>query len=293
MKKIYLISILFPLITISKSFCQSKIDMTEQLINNTIKIECAEKNMIKTGTGFFFNFQKDTLQCPVIITNKHVVEGSNDIKLFFKKSKDNKPQYEAPYIIPIDSSLIISHPNKNIDLVAINISPILNYFYSKNIDLYIKASDESIILNDSLQKQKLNSIENVIMIGYPNGLWDQKNNLPIVRNGITATSPFIDYNGKREFLIDIAAFGGSSGSPVYIYNSDPYIDKESNRLVITKNRFFLLGIMYSGPIYSIDGKVVKTSPNEPDINVKSGIPMNLGFVIKATEILEFKKVIFK
>jgi len=44
------------------------------------------------------------------------------------------------------------------------------------------------------------------MIGYPSGLWDTKNNLPIVRKGITATTPYFDYNGKREFLVDIAAF---------------------------------------------------------------------------------------
>jgi hypothetical protein len=25
------------------------------------------------------------------------------------------------------------------------------------------------------------------MIGYPNGIWDAKNNLPVIRKGITAT----------------------------------------------------------------------------------------------------------
>jgi len=46
----------------------------------------------------------------------------------------------------------------------------------------------------------------------------QKNNLPIVRKGITATTPyFLNYNGKREFLVDIAAFARfHSGSPIFV-----------------------------------------------------------------------------
>lgn len=60
------------------------------------------------------------------------------------------------------------------------------------------------------------------MIGYPNGLWDSQNNLPIIRRGITATSVKKDYNGKKEFLIDAAVFPGSSGSPVFIFNEGSY-----------------------------------------------------------------------
>ena len=65
-------------------------------------------------------------------------------------------------------------------------------------------------------------IEDITMIGYPNGLWDEVNNLPIVRRGITATSANGKYQGKTEFLIDAACFPGSSGSPVFVYNNGSY-----------------------------------------------------------------------
>lgn len=52
------------------------------------------------------------------------------------------------------------------------------------------------------------------MVGYPDGIWDEFNNQPIVRRGITATHPKNDFNGKGEFLIDAVCFPGSSGSPV-------------------------------------------------------------------------------
>ena len=54
------------------------------------------------------------------------------------------------------------------------------------------------------------------MIGYPDGIWDSVNNLPVIRKGITATHPHISWNGKTEFLTDIASFPGSSGSPYFL-----------------------------------------------------------------------------
>jgi hypothetical protein len=48
------------------------------------------------------------------------------------------------------------------------------------------------------------------MVGYPNGLWDTANNFPLIRRGVTATHIKNNYNGKSEFVIDIACYGGSS-----------------------------------------------------------------------------------
>ena len=42
------------------------------------------------------------------------------------------------------------------------------------------------------------------MIGYPNGLWDKVNGLPFFKRGMTATHPYINYNGREEFVMDIS-----------------------------------------------------------------------------------------
>ena len=57
-----------------------------------------------------------------------------------------------------------------------------------------------------------------------------KNNLPIIRRGITATPAFRDYCGRDEFLIDAACFPGSSGSPVFILNQGLTHDKRGNTI---------------------------------------------------------------
>jgi hypothetical protein len=273
---------------------QNKMHITEQLLNGTIRIESFTGNKVSTGTGFFFNFSADDEgknQIPVIITNKHVVNGFNSIRLFFKKAKNGEPDYGPPFIvtIPNNSSTIIQHPNSNIDLVAIPTAQIFEQLDKQNVGIFYIASTEDRIPDDATQKKELKSIEDVWMIGYPNGLWDAKNNLPIVRKGITATTPYLDYNGKREFLIDIAAFGGSSGSPIFFYR-DFYTDKETYAAKIG-TKLYLLGVIYAGPNYTAEGKVVKTNPNEQISNVQTKIPMNLGYVIKASEILEFKKIL--
>jgi hypothetical protein len=271
------------------SFSQN-VDITEQLTYNTIKIQ-TEKF---TGTGFFFDFkvEKDSSKhIPVIITNKHVIEGSKKIFLYFRQTINGQPQNGPAtiYEIPNTFKTVFDHPDPKIDLVAIPIKPILQELKSKDITAYTVAFSEKEIPSVEIQKSELKAFEDIYMIGYPNGLWDSKNNMPIVRRGITATAPYLDYNGSKEFLIDIAAFGGSSGSPVFLYNNSGYADK-AGTLNVGGTRLFFLGVLYAGPEYSIDGEVIKAIPGVVE-KVKSNIPMNLGYVIKSSELLGFKKVL--
>jgi hypothetical protein len=66
----------------------------------------------------------------------------------------------------------------------------------------------------------------VTFIGYPNGIWDSKNLLPVVMRGTTASPIEVDFEGTPRFLIDASVFGGSSGSPVFILNQGTYSMKD-------------------------------------------------------------------
>lgn len=85
------------------------------------------------------------------------------------------------------------------------------------------------------------------MIGYPNGIWDSVNNMPIIRKGITATHPRLNYNGRKKFMIDAACFHGSSGSPVLLFNTGTYATKDGNTTIGT--RIMLLGILCGSSIH--------------------------------------------
>ena len=115
--------------------------------------------------------------------------------------------------------------------------------------------------------------------------------MPLVRKGITATAPYLNYNGKREFVIDAACFPGSSGSPVFICNTGTYRDKQ-NKAVIVGNRLFFLGILYGGPESIIRGNLLGER-NVENIKTVASIPANLGYVIKSDVMADFIPLVEK
>ena len=66
--------------------------------------------------------------------------------------------------------------------------------------------------------------------------------MPIARIGSTATHPLAHYQGKADFLVDVPAFEGSSGSPVYSYETPLIHSGNDNYALGTKLR--LLGIVW-------------------------------------------------
>jgi hypothetical protein len=60
------------------------------------------------------------------------------------------------------------------------------------------------------------------MIGYPNALWDKVNGIPFFKKRMTATHPYINYNGREEFVMNMSVYPGSSGSPVFLLTNEFY-----------------------------------------------------------------------
>jgi hypothetical protein len=155
--------------------------------------------------------------------------------------------------------------------------------------LFYRTFGNQLIPTDEI-KETLDVVEDIMMIGYPNGLWDAVNNMPIIRKGITATDPKLNYNGKKEFLIDAACFPGSSGSPIIICNKG-YSDKQGKMYAGVKLLF--LGILYAGPQLTVKGDIrIVTIPalQQKALSV-SHIPNNLGYVIKSEKIFDFISIL--
>ena len=270
---------------------------SEQLSYSTIRIECQYiDGSSGTGTGYFFLLKEDEAaktHVPVVITNKHVVKNSKKIRfLFTKANSSNEPLDQEHFDIFFDSSNfpIFNHPEVDVDLCAIPIQPFIEEAKNRGEMLFYIPLNKS-ILPTKEQVENFSAMEEIIMIGYPNGIWDSKNNKPIFRNGVTATHPNIDYNGKKEFLIDAACFPGSSGSPVFIFNEGGYRDKKGNTYM-GQSRIILLGTLYAGPQQTTTGEiqVVDVPTSQKAISV-SNIPINLGLIIKSERIIELEKLI--
>lgn len=263
---------------------------SEQLTYCTTKIiSIIDENQIATGTGFFMNFNKNlekNICQPVIITNKHVVKNAKKIIFSICRGDDNNnPLDNEKFTITFDSFNIINHPSDDVDLCAISIASLDEATQQNDIKLFRGKFGTDLIISDE-EISNCSAMEDIIMIGYPNGLEDSYNNKPIIRKGITSTHMKFDYNGKKEFLIDMACFPGSSGSPIFLCNETSY---SVGGEVIIGSRCRLLGVLYAGPQHTEIGQIVfKNISIDPKAVVT--MPNNLGLVIKAERIKELENL---
>jgi len=271
------------------------LSMAEQIVLTTVRLECDKSGSRKsTGTGFFFAFRVDDQRViPVLVTNKHVISESirGTFALTLRDDSGN-PLIGTHEPVSLDNfeSLWIKHPDPQIDLAVFPLAPLLTAAEKHGKRFFYSPIPEDLI-PDHGKASALSSIEEITMIGYPNGLWDQKNNLPIVRRGITATNPKYDYNGLPYFLIDCACFPGSSGSPVLIFNDGGHFTP-SGGISIGSGRVLLLGALFAGPQHIAQGEIQTIEvPLQQTTIAMSRIPNNLGFVVKASKLLDFKPML--
>ena len=166
-------------------------------------------------------------------------------------------------------------------------TPVNQDFKKRGIPLLqVYTEEKSIISSENLEQ--IDAIDDIVMVGYPNGIWDEYNNLPIIRKGITATHP----QNRKEFMIDAACFPGSSGSPVFLYKPGSTLRLKHDDRSRRGNILALMGILYAGPQHFVDGEItIKDIPTRKAPFFETGIPNNLGLVIKAVRVLDFKPLI--
>ena len=267
-----------------------KLFLTEELSYSTVRIECElQSGEMAYGTGFFVAFKDASV--PVVITNKHVIKDSKRGTLIFTKADANNEPLDKDhfnfYISSFESYWRL-HPDPNVDLCAMSLSLFFNSAAQQHVKLFYKFIPMSLIPN-SAQLQELSALEDIIMIGYPNALWDEVNNKPLFRKGVTATHPAFDFNGQKEFMIDAACFPGSSGSPVFLFKEGVTMNRGGGATLNPGPQCLLLGVLYAGPQQSVTGEiqVVNVPTSQVPVPVSS-IPMNLGFVIKSERIKELE-----
>lgn len=272
----------------------ASLHISEQLTYSTVRI-AVEYSSGKhgVGTGFFYQFARaDDRYVPAIVTNKHVVEGA--VRCSFQVHLQPAPGSELPtefgvFTVNNAAGSWIEHPDDQVDLTVLPIAGILRELESRgSTPYYISFEEGSVITAEDIAD--VGALEDIVMIGYPIGLYDTRNNMPIIRKGITASHPRFDWNGRKEFLIDAACFPGSSGSPIVLYNIGS-VQKRSG-LTLGTSRIKLLGILYGGPQFSAEGRIdVVDVPTKLTPIAKSLIPMNLGVVIKAERLFELDVIV--
>ena len=100
----------------------------------------------------------------------------------------------------------------------------------------------------------------------------------------------MDFENKAQFLIDAAIYGGSSGSPVFVYNQGTYSKPDGS--VYPGTRLKLIGIIHAVAQHKVTGDVeVIDIPTAKKSITNTFIPNNLGVAIHARKLLDFEKLL--
>lgn len=241
-----------------------------------------------SGTGFFYSFQESGKLVPLIISNKHVLCNSKFLQFDFAVADVQHQRMAAPAeTVQINEGQlpIYSHPDPDVDLAAIPLAPILRETTQSGREIYnVLLNEENFPSEDNASNLKIST--NVIMIGYPNGLMDDYNNLPISRRGFLATEYIQDYQGKSDFVVDIAAFGGSSGSPVFSISDQIVADQNGNPVFLREPIISLIGVLRAGPIMKEYGEIISVEEPTNFLVSETNTMINLGICLKYSRIKE-------
>jgi hypothetical protein len=255
--------------------------LSTQWLFSTARIEAFDAaNNIAVGTGFFISHGHETGKPTHLVTNKHVVESSHHVCLGVNLMVSGIDFHSDGVLetstvsVAVDESMWCGHDDPSVDLCCIDLQVLIEQSDGLLERLFAIPINSSLFASDK-ELEEWDAMLGIAMIGYPNGLWDEAHNLPVLRNGMTASLASIDYNTKREVLLDIAVFPGSSGSPVMLFDYNYFASTTR-----------LLGILYAGPTITTEGQIlISRIPTQDKPTAYLNTMMNLGFAVRATELL--------
>lgn len=258
--------------------------ITKRLLFNTIRVDTVlEDGSEGSGTAFVFSHTSGSGVHTFVVTNRHLVEGVRSGGLVFTQKRHGQPALGERFQININdfSHAWFLHPNPDVDLAIIPLRPLEQAARDQGAELYYHAIDSHLV-PDAAALRALDAMEQVIFIGYPSGVWDQVNLMPIMRRGTTATPMELDFEGRPEFLIDAAVYPGSSGSPVFVYQPDSLRPAQSGG-----GKKFLFAGVVAAVFFREEANhlVAAPVPANNQSMVMGSEMIDLGLVIKAEAVM--------
>jgi S1-C subfamily serine protease len=189
-------------------------DMAVDLMSATVQLEQPVGHGTRTvATGFLISDPTpDGRPRVVLVTAEHVFEGmsGDEATIGYRTQRSDGTWSFAPQNFTIRAGgrpLWTRNPTRDVAAIAISAPPA---FAKAAIPLAWLASD------DTLARYQLAPGEEMMTLGFPQGLSANPAGFPILRSGRVASYPLGPSTTYPTFLLDFQVFPGNSGGPVWL-----------------------------------------------------------------------------
>jgi hypothetical protein len=256
--------------------------LSKKLLFNTIRVDTVlEDGSEGSGTAFVVSHAHQRGTHTFIVTNRHLVDNVRRGGLVFTQKHNGQPLIGQRFQLNIDDfpHAWFPHPDPEVDLAIVPMRPLEQAARDQGVELYYHVID-SRLAPDAATLRTLDALEEVLFVGYPSGVWDHVNLMPILRRGTTATPIALDFEGRPEFLNDAAVYPGSSGSPVFIYQPDLLRPNQSRK--------FLFAGVVAAVFFREEANQLVPGPVPANTygTVMGSEMIDLGLVIKAQAVID-------
>ena len=250
--------------------------------------------LVSQGTGFYYVENQGEKQILFLVTNYHVVTGSaptekkaplgDNVSFQFHESNEQTGKIKTvkyPLFTKTAKPVWLSNnAYPDADLAVIPVVP----------ELWKNCSISCISADWAQPKMKIRpTTKTQRSAGTHTVTEDAANALPVWKTGSVASEPDVDFDGKPLFLIDVSAFPGMSGSPVFAIASGIYEMAEGGNMTPGVVRQFL-GIYASMQMVGKD-KYLEQIVHGAKLGIKDFESLEIGHVWKASLILDTVKAI--
>lgn len=240
------------------------ITITERLLHAVKRLEVTTPAGIRLATGYCCQVPVNAdRSLPAIITTRHALAQASAVSARFHLAGAAGPLRESTTLRMAGETLnIVQHPRPGVDLAALLHARAIVTWQEANPgrQLFSQWLDETAFFPEE-RWEELDMQESVAVIGAPEKLWDESNNLPLLLAGSTASHPLLDYNGQPEFVVSARMLPGMSGAPVLLQQVGARGSRTPEAFA-QRSRFGLLGTLRGG---------------------MGADPHGLGLVVKASE----------
>ncbi|MDI6894824.1 MAG: serine protease [Bacillota bacterium] len=250
---------------------------------------------VSLGTGFYWAVESKLL---FLVTNYHVLTGcaptdnkphKGDSITIQLHNSGTEPKNAVTIRVPLYTGsgkpVFLTSPSyPEADLAVIPLPPKLcaNARVSRVWCLDKEWTQNSL---------KVRPASEITLVGYPYGFYDSVNMLPIYKTGNVATEPDFDFLGKPVFLVDVSAFPGMSGSPVFAIAYGVYEAEDGSTTVGGARRF--LGVYASQQVREENRFLEEIDVGEAPqrLGIRYRESLELGYVWKAKLIVELTEAL--